>query len=466
MIQSNVIVVSNNARFLGRANAMAATENHKVHPMEDIDVMMNDSNSDFSKVELVIIDATAITVDNDIVGIVQVVKQYCHQAYLMIVVGGKTRPEVTVFIKKSGANAVLLETEYHVTSKPEYIWSQAVRSPYVAIKSNELKAGTKLEYDVLHYMPMNKKFIKVIPKGENISEVKLGKMQDVSEFYISKNDFSSFMNYANENIDRSAKGIAQRCRLQFYQLNHSFSRLVLLLSDQSEHSSFAEGKKLYEQCLKCTEELLNNLASVEDPWEVISKASFGGYGSLDRGASIAAYAGLISLKSGVGNPTDAMIAALMADIGLLDMTPQGTVKLRQRQTNAFHAEEKEIFKKHMVFSLNQCLSRRVPLSENQKNIIMATHEKADGTGFPNALKNEKIPDESYIIQLSEQLDHQTVIVEGQQRPDVKTLRQNLFNQGLEKSGQFPMTFLLKMKEVICATGSQPISNSKPFLSAS
>lgn len=287
-------------------------------------------------------------------------------------------------------------------------------------------------------------------------------MKDINEFYISKKDFNSFIVYAKGNEDRSAKGITQRCRLQFYQLNYSFSQLVLLLSDQSEHSSFAEGKKLYEQCLECTENLLTNLASVNDPWDVINKSSFGGYGSLDRGASIAAYAGLISLKSGIGSPTDAMIAALMADIGLLDLSPLCTQKLRQRQNGSFHAEEKEMYQKHMIFSLNQCLSRRVPLTENQKEIIMCTHESSDGTGFPHSTNVEKIPMEAFIIQLSEQIDRQTVIVEGQQRPDIGDLRRSFFENNREITSQFPASFLIQMRKVILESESDNllVSNSK------
>lgn len=121
MLQSNVIAISIHPKFLGRAELMAKVENHKVQSISNVDAILNATNTDFSKVELAFIDATDISIDNNIIGIVQAVKQFCHQAYIMVVVSSKARPEVTTFVKKSGANAVLLESEYYITSKPEYI---------------------------------------------------------------------------------------------------------------------------------------------------------------------------------------------------------------------------------------------------------------------------------------------------------------------------------------------------------
>lgn len=448
MIQSNVIVISKEDRFLARINALAASANCKVDSFESTDSIVSDNKSDFSKIDFVVLDATTFKKDSDIVGLVQVVKQFCPHSYIVVIAEGKTRPEVAVFIKKSGANVVLLDHEYDLTSKPEYIWSQVIGSPNFAVKALEFRVGTKLDHDVLHFMPLNCKFIKVIPKGEVISQSKWEKMKDIQEFYIAKKDFQSFLNYSKQNTDSSPDILTQRCRLHFHQLTFTFSKLVLLLSDQSEHSSFAEGKNLFEQCLKCTDDLLTALIAVEDPWEVIDKASFGGYGSLDRGASIAAYAGIFSTKSNQGSPSDAMIGALMADIGLLDLSPQATAKLRRGDIRGFHAEERETYERHMVSSLNHCLSRRVPLSDNLKNIILCTHERFDGLGFPNKPSSEKIPSEAFLIQLSEKLDQQTVVMEDKARPDLKAIRESLFQQNFDKAGAYPITFLMKMKPLL------------------
>ena len=47
-------------------------------------------------------------------------------------------------------------------------------------------------------------------------------------------------------------------------------------------------------------------------------------------------------------------------------------------------------------SLNVSLSRRLPIGEGMKDIILNTHEKNDGTGFPNRFRGEKIPHEAVL----------------------------------------------------------------------
>jgi len=445
MSSATVVVVSARADLRGRAEAIAHNDGYDVLMYKDVDQLSEDSVTNLAKTEFLIVDATQIKIQNDIFGLVQVGKQFCPNSYMMVVLGGKTTPEVSVFVKKSGANAVLLENEYIGSSKLEYIWTQAVKSPFLPIKVSELRVGTSLDHDILHFMPINRKFVKVLAKGAEVSPTKFEKMKEVGEFYVHRDDLDSFMEYSSKTIDGSGVGLLNRTRLQYQKLKMTFANLVLLLSDQSEHSSFAAGKKLYDQCFQCTEDLLTNLASVDDPWDVIDNASFDAYGSLDRSSAVAAYAGLLSFKSCVGSASECMIAALMSDIGILELGPTTTLKISRGEQSKFNSEELLDYQKHPVYSLNQCLSRRVPLNENIKSIILCSHEQADGKGFPNHPRAEKIPIEAFILQFCEILDRHTVVAQGKERQKISEVRKQLFNRFFQDRSVFPISFLEQIR---------------------
>jgi response regulator RpfG family c-di-GMP phosphodiesterase len=97
-------------------------------------------------------------------------------------------------------------------------------------------------------------------------------------------------------------------------------------------------------------------------------------------------------------------------------------------------------------SLNQTLSRKLQISDQMKNIILATHERIDEKGFPNKLKAAKIPFESMLIQISEMVDRETIIKMGKERKNIKIVRTEVYQKEEKKTDIFPLTFLLKIKE--------------------
>lgn len=393
----------------------------------------------------IVLSAVNFEKSNDIASAVQTVKFAIPNAYFVVVLGAKLKQEDAEFVKKSGASLVLMEVEVTTTSKLEFILSQKVRSTHIPIKVSEMVEGAVIDCNVYHLLALNKKWVPVIRAGEEIPQKRLEKLKEVSEVYILKEDVKAFNEYTSKHQDRSAKGLASRCRAQFLSLSEGFTELLLLISDRSEYSSFEKGRRLYDEVVRLADELMGNLGAVGDAWEIVSNSAIGDFGSVERSPAIAAYAGLLSLHNGVGNHVDVMVAALLANVGLLDLSPSITYKCRLNQQDQFTAEERAEYIKHPLVSLNQCLARRLPLNENIKNAIQYSHERSDGKGFPAGLSGTMIPDEASLIQLCEMIDQKSLIKMGQERPKIKDVRKKIFESEFVANATFSVLFTDRVK---------------------
>lgn len=440
----DMLIMSVDQTFLTRATVYCEEMNFINRNIQKIDTLL-DNETEFINTIFVVYDGTKLSQDM-IVGDVQVLKQICPSASIMAVANGKMNPSQISFLKKSGANLVVLENEFYNTSKFEYIASQNILSSYIPVKPTDIVKGKIAPCVIYHMLPLNKKYLPVLVEGQEISESKVNKIAEVGEVYIKKTDVDKFAAYAATIDDRSAAGLTRRCRMEYLKLSNSFNDLVFLLTDQAEYASFDTGKKIYEKCRELASNLLVGLSSIGDPWEVINNSSSGGFGSVDRAPAISAYAGLLSLQSGIGESVDVMICAMIADIGLLDMPPKASKKMRQDNFAALNAEEIADYEKHPIISLNQTLSRKLQISDLMKSIILATHERNDGKGFPARLKTAKIPLEAMLIQLSELVDRETIVKMGKERRSVKVVRNEIYSKEENATQIFPLTFLLKIKD--------------------
>ncbi len=394
---------------------------------------------------ILVLDAHEIEEPNQIAGMIQIARQFGNHSFIVVVVQKKSSIESTQFMKKSGANLVLLENEFFQASKLEFVATQKIKAHLIPFKSSELVLGSTVDFTAFHMLPLNEKLLPVLSPGIEISESKLKKMLEVGELYIRRESLPLYTEYLQKNKDLSAQGLAARCRAQFLLLNAGFTELALLIADQSEAGSFASGKVLYDKILHYSKEMLISLGTIGDAYQIINNSSVGDFSSMSRSPAIAAYAGLISLMSDVGNSEDIMISALLPDIGMLEFPPHVTYHLKHQPYTTMHPEDQKIYCNHPIQSVNLCLSRKIPLSEKIKQIILSTHEQKDMKGFPHKIEPEKIPFESQLIQFCELLDHRCLVRMGQERKNPKTELKNIYSEELQSGHRLSPEFLQKIK---------------------
>ena len=439
----DVVVLSNDKIFQKRIESLAQGFKYQMVLFENAEKFL-DNYQTIGNPEFIAVDGRLIAIDGT-TGMIQLAKQLFPTAPIMVVLGSKTNPENTQFMKTSGASAVLLETEFLTTSKAEFICSQAVRAQYLSIRGEDLKEGSKIDCNLLHYMQLNRKYLPVAQAGQEISKEKLDKIKSVSEVYFDKKHLAQVNQYIASHQGQGELSVEAKCRNLFLNLGVAFSDLVLSLSDQSGSVSFAEGKVLYEKTENFVNEIVKLLSLVSDPWALLYDLKMGQYGIIDRSPIVAGMAGLLSMKAEVGNPQDAMFSALMSDIGMIELSSGATFKLRAKKTDDLTSEERVEYEKHPIFSLNQLLTRKLQLSENIKNIIVSTHERADLSGFPYKPRAEKIPDEALLIQFCEIFDRDYVNLPVKGRPALTEQKKKHLDQQFMRSGLIGEHFLRRIR---------------------
>lgn len=440
-------VISNNERFRRRAELVARFFDFEFRLFNNDEDFFSNSG-DYKGISCVVLDCSELTKPNEVAGQVQVAKQAAPESYILTVVSSKLSPEDARIVKTSGASLVIMENEYFSSSKPEFILSQVIRSTYFPIKALDLVQGSEVSFPIFHLLSVNKRFLKVAKPGYKVGKDFLEKYADVGDLYLQRSDLPAWVQYTNLHSTEGAESHLRKCRLRFLQLNQSFLNLILLITDQSSAASFAQGRELFEVCEGFASDLLDSMADLPDPWSVISNSAIGDFGSVERAPAIAAYAGILSSQARMGNPKEVMIGALLADIGFLDLSPSTTEKVRQNRLNDLNAEEKMEYQKHPIYSLNQCLSRKLPLSEDIKEIIIQSHERMDQRGFPHHVRSDKLNEAGMLVRLCWDLDMRCQVRMGEKRVDIKEVKQKLSESATNDTGNYSFIFLNKILKLL------------------
>ena len=330
---------------------------------------------------------------------------------------------------------------------------QIVNAAYIPIKAADLMLNSVVDFHVYTIMPLNKKILPVVQPGTTISETRVAKLATVDELFIKRNNIELYTAYLARNPDKSAAGLANRCRAQFQSVALAHSNLTFLLTDQSEAGSFDQGKILLQKCSELTRNLLETLSMLPEPWSVISQSTFGMMGGTDRSMAIAAMAAVTSFASGLGSAEDVMMAGLFCDLSLLELSPKAMGKLDSIEGRAqFSPEDDDLFKKHPVMSLNRLLESKIQVTEEVKKIIMCTHEQNDKKGFPRQTQPDRIPVEAAMILFHELVDLEYRMNLGKQRESYTAVRKRVFEREKLSAVYFNFGFMQKIGEVINEQG--------------
>ncbi len=443
----NFLCIGSDAQTITRCQDLATEFEYSFLQTTNADSVL-ELEGKYEMAQFVLVNAVSVKKE-DMNAIVQTVRHVFKESFICVVVDRKIPQDVADFVKKSGANMVILENEFFETSRLEFVASQIIRASYVPVKLSEFPKDCVLDFTLFHLMPLNQKLLPVLPKGSPLTEGRLKKLESVGEVFVRRDEVDRYRQYVELHPDSSGQGLKSRCRAQYLSFCNSHSQLIFLLVDQSENASFKEGKWLYDRCEILARDLLTTLSAVGEAWDVVNNSSLGEFGSVERSPTVAAYAGLISLLTSIGEPVDVMVAALLSDVGMLELHPRVTKKLRQTQNpEALAPDDLQEYQKHPVLSLNRCLSRKLQIKDSIKEMILCTHERNDGKGFPNARAAEKIPQEAMLIQFSEMLDRGAMVKMGQARQPVQEIKKQLLESHMKEGKVFSFDVLGKLKPIL------------------
>lgn len=445
--QRDIGVISVDERLTKRVREVGEEFNYQIGLWPNLDSYM-DSDTECRLFIFQLKDTTEKQeLSKEALELAQVISQQSPGSYLIAVTKKNLPRDDMIFLRKSGLNIVMTTTDLFETSKFEFVATQVLRAQFVAIKEADLIPNEAISFDLYHLMPMNRRFLKIVRNGGAVTGKKLEKMREVGEFYIHRDSLKSYTSYIKQYSVDSPGAHLRACRGQFMEFYKRYTELVGILTDPSQFISYEEGKKMLDDCNLMVKELAGSLSKVGEGevWDVINNSVIGDFGSLERSTAIAAYVAYFGLKMKLPDIENVILAALIADLGLIYLPPKLTYKIRHNQIEKFNSEELASYKRYPFKSIEVILAQRLPLGPEVKEIVLKCHEKSDGSGFPTGSSSNAMSKSSQLLGFCWAFDQRTLLRMGQKRLDRETALKSFIEEETKTLKSFTPIFLLEMK---------------------
>ncbi len=356
-------------------------------------------------------------------------------------------PEKNKFSGSKFSRVILVTPfDFFQNFKLEYILLLKCRAQFFDILPSDLFSMTTLPFTVFVRMPMNQRIMGVAFRGAVLSDSKYQKMLTKGGFLIQGRETPAYAEYINTYFDRSGMSLKKRMRAIFLSIAAVWVELSEVLLFEFKSASDEEIIALYNQLTQLAEQMVDIYKSDENLWEALCEVMDNDLFDKWRSPWVAAYGAYISVKSGVGNPVDVLMAGLFCDVGLLDIPEATYQKFLSLGESFLEPQQTEEYRKHPMMSLNRCLFKKVPVSEAVKAIMVCVHERADEKGYPSQTPVEMVPVESFLIRFGEMIDFGVRTTMAEQSIGFRYLREKIWQETKENPGNFSKDFLEKISE--------------------
>ena len=430
-MNNSILISSDDEKFIKRSKEVGSyLKCNLVDSIHNIDFIDMDNTPDYA---ICIIDTRKLA-SNELAGACQVVSCVLPNAKSILIVDEKISVDQMRFIYTSGAKLILTLDEYFNQTKLEFFLTYIFNFEWIPVKSFDFLPNTEPNFMVYHLLSYKNKFIPMI--HGSISPSKFKSMEEINELYIKREDLPKFCDYVKSLNITSQAGVASKCRALYSLFFDNYITLVLTLTDKTKTYTYEEGNKLLEEIKQSASNLLTSISSVEDPWLIIDNLSQKLSNTLFRTPAVALYCGISALNL-EEEPLDIMVACLISNIGLLQLSPN---YLAGKEND----NDKHIYINHPLVSINTVLERKLPLNEKIKKIILNSHENPSGTGFPKGRNAPNPPKASQLIQICELLDSHLQIVPGKERFMLQEQKNKVLE--LKDMSSFSPDLVLKIKK--------------------
>ena len=103
-------------------------------------------------------------------------------------------------------------------------------------------------------------------------------------------------------------------------------------------------------------------------------------------------------------------------------------------------DEKKAYENYPNKSLDLVLNRKISLDAELRQILVATRENCDGTGFPKKLASDKVPEAAQLIRFAREVDRRTIVRMGMPRVRAEEAISALLSEESNKPHRFSAAF--------------------------
>lgn len=342
----------------------------------------------------------------------------------------------------------LSQKEYFNTAKFETVILSKSRSQFFTILPSDLFPMTSIDFTAFVQLSLNQRYLAVLFKKLVLTEERLQRISRAQGLLIPVSESDGYHNYIASYYDSSGASLKKRARSLFYSLASNwlvlFDYLILDYKDLPEEKITESVSNIQ----KIAHEIIELLKKEEDLWDTFREVSSNPIFKFWRSPWIAIYAALISVKSNEGNPSDTLLAGLFSDIGLASLKTDLLLKYQISGLKELNDSERADLEGSPMESLNRCLAKKLPLSDNVKSIIATSGERFDGKGYPNQVPPDKIPTETYLIRFAMLTDRASRTSMEELGVGFRFTREKLWESEKQNAGNFAPEFLEKIANAL------------------
>ena len=319
--------------------------------------------------------------------------------------------ERKTFIKNGFDDSFLLPLDEHtLVAKVEEILAKLKDvkiKVFRSVKIVDVQADTKLNFDVSIFLPVNKKYIKMVAAGDELDQQHVDKLQthNVSSIYVPLEQMGEFYKYTAERLSALGEASDKLSETERKERLGSSVRDIFssVFNVSAQEATIQEGKSIVTDC----EKIVENYILAKDPgdwYQKLTRAiSTETSDSYSHATNVSTFAALFAIGLGIGRPADLAIAGLFHDIGLTDID-QAIAKKRESEMTE---SEKKQYRMHPELSVKIMKEKKLIVPPVVQQAVLQHHERFNGTGFPKGMTGNKICIEAQLVALADEFDYLT-----------------------------------------------------------
>lgn len=320
---------------------------------------------------------------------------------------------------------------------------------YSEIQALDLRAGTILPFNTKIYLSLNNKCLVFSRDDEVITQEKIVALKAHSRntLLVHKDELPKFYNYSAEQLKKIGPGMSVTERK--IKLETTVQELVSDIFTANVHEqTFTKSKQLISNFQEIIRQTIDDTSrSSFDKIKLMMSSKQDLYSHL---ISVSVYNTLFGMAIGLDNISDLALSGLLHDLGKTNFPKE----MYGRDIEELTPSTLEVYKQHMVYSIDLCKMRRIVLTEKASKAILQHHERIDGQGYPMGLIGERITKEAKVLAISDRFYHLIQEYAGKSHlTPVMALDKMISDNSSNPSDvELDKDLIIKIKEVV--TGGQ------------
>ncbi|MGZ3770803.1 MAG: HD-GYP domain-containing protein [Bdellovibrio sp.] len=344
--------------------------------------------------------------------LIQAAKMIYHRGQPVFFVTSDAKSFDREMWKKNGCNEAFIfpMDGSHFSDVISSILVTVENKNYSPVSLLDIEEETRLDFDIMVYLPANKRFIPYSAAGHTLDSKRLENLRHhkVKSIYVPIKQLQSYYDYSTGRLHSLYAGnceLSESARQK--KLQESVRELITNMISERYSQTFQKGKEVASHARKIVDGFIT-LTSKAETAEKIKKEIGGEDNAYSHSSSVVKFAAMIGVLLDQKKIEDVSVAGLFHDLGLSEISPE----LQKKNFKDLTASEKDLYSAHSFRTVEILKSRKLSFSPDVITAIEQHHENWLGTGYPNKVEGRKMSEISQILILADRLDYLTRFENG------------------------------------------------------